>query len=223
MRAKTLLSKSDAKKFSELGDNYPSCDLTDIYQVELEQFRGCLGIEFRAVLMIALKDYSAVLQWTAGSYVVGNVVKNKGAYWIVKANTATEPITENDFWGLAPKFDTDNPCGEKYDELYCNFLGRFLALKVATLTAARNAADITAQGMVRKVGEGFVPADSKSQSTFFESLKIQAQQVYENMVWWMNENNETGCFDLSPIIKKENLCETGDCEKYPSKIRYFIC
>lgn len=226
MSSKTLLSKTDAKRFSELGEAFPSCDLTDIFQVELTEFRKCLGIEFYEKLKSSLADYSDTPQWVTGSNIEGNTVKNRGTIWTAKTTTASEPIAENEYWGLAPKFDISTDCGAAYNDFYCLFLGRYLALSVVLQTGGRSAVNLNASGITVKHGDGYAPADSKQRQFFFESIRSQIANTLENMRFWVNNHASKSCFSDSLLIENGDGCGCGtaqnrDCK--PFKTGWVVC
>ena len=229
MTAQTILTKQDAKKYSNLGDGFPSCQLTDIFQVEQKEFRVCLGTYLFYALRGYLVDYSDTQSWVFGSnYIVGDIVSNRGTYWVALGDNNTEPITENQYWGLAPKFDDGTECGQLYNFLWCNYLARYLSLKVAILTAPRMTVKLTGEGAVRSTGNGIIPADANEIEKFlYRSFDVDSVQVFENMMAWINEQENDDCFGKFDCGVPVNNCKPcsenkAGCNYAPKSIGYSV-
>ena len=221
---KTLLTTQEAVIRSELGAKFPQCELSEILQTEEWEFRKCLGWDLLGKMLAAQADYCNANEWVAGTYSHGEVVKNRGTYWISKrGGNVTEPLAENQYWCLAPKFDPncncdstdDDGCGALYNDLWCRYLARYLSLKVAKLTIPRIAINATGNGVVRSSASGMIPADHKEIAFLVQGIETQAIQVFDNMMAWIKrQDNEVclGAFDeWCKPIKCEDKLPTG-CE-----------
>lgn len=196
MQQRTLLTQAEATKYSELGSTFPTCNLSDILQSEESEFLQCLGWDLYELMFAQLADYSAVVPWVAGSYLEGNLVSHRGTIWKAKQTTATEPLAENAFWGVAPKFNDDTECGTLYNVLWCNYMARYLSLKVAIMTIGRVAVKATGNGVVRFSDNSAIPADSKEIAFLLNSVTAQAAQTFANMASWIERQNNTTCFPV---------------------------
>lgn len=224
---RTLLSKQEAVIRSELGAKFPQCELSDILQTEEWEFRNCLGWDLYQDMLSALADYSKSPAWTSQSYSIGAVVRNGGMFWISKrGGTNTEPLIENDYWALAPKFDSsavcgcdpeaDVLCGEMYNEIWCRYLARYLSLKLAKVTIPRIAISATGNGVVRSTASGMVPADEKEIKYLIQGIETQSIQVFDNMMAWIKREDREDCFGefdaaCKPVAKCEDKLPNG-CE-----------
>jgi len=216
MQTKPILTRQEAAIRAELGAKFPLCNLSDLYQTEVFEFRHCFGMATYEKMRDALADYSNADPWMSQSYTAGTVVIKDGVFWQAKQTTTTEPLAENEYWGLAPKFD-DTDCGQLYNELWCDYLARYLALKVAIITIGRQAVTVSGQGVTRNSGNGFIPADAKEIGFLLDGLKLQATQTFDNMEYWLASNKTDTCFpaetcnDKCTDIKADCGCKSGDC------------
>ena len=201
----TLLSKQEAVIRSELGGKFPQCELSDILQTEEWEFRNCFGLELYDKMIAAQVDYCDVPGWKSQTYQIGTLVKNAGLFWISKrGGTNTEPLIENDFWALAPKFDSDSACGcdsgeevkcgELYNRIWCRYLARYISLKVAKLTVPRVAINVTGNGVVRATANGMIPADKMEIAYLVQGIETQSIQVFDNMMSWIKRMDREDCF-----------------------------
>lgn len=215
MSKKTLLTYQEAKGFSELGESFPACKFSDILQTEEWEFGNCLGISLYNALLDSMADYSTVSQWVPGAYTAGAKVKNKGLFWVALQNTNTEPVTENQHWSLAPKFNEALPCGELYNELWCNYLGRYLSLKLAKISTPRTTVSMSGNGVTRFTGDGMQPATKNEIDFFVNGLETQIIQTYENMKRRIKEKIKTNaaCFpgynECGNLVSEPEECNTS--------------
>lgn len=223
----TLLTRPEAVAFSELGAKFPQCQLSDILQTEEWEFRNCLGWELYEKMLSALADYSGAKAWASQNYTVGAVVRHGGKYWASnRGGTNTEPLTENEYWSLAPKFDSqaecgceagEEKCGAMYNEIWCRYLGRYLSLKLAKLTIPRIAVEATGTGVVRTQIGGAIPADKNEIEFLLRGVEAQTVQVFENMMAWIKAQGREDCFgefdeNCKPVKKEcEQECRADGC------------
>ena len=214
MPAQILLSRQEAVISSELGPKFPQCALSDILQTVEWEFRNCLGWDLYGLMLAQLVDYSAVAAWTAQAYAANALVKHNGLFWKAKIGTSTEPLVENGYWGLAPKFE-NTTCGALYNEVWCNYMARYLSLKVAKISIPGVAVDMSGNGLSRSTGSGMIPADEKEIKYRVQGIETQAIQTFENMMAWIRQTANETCFgsfdkDCKPVsCEKEDLsgCE----------------
>ncbi len=215
---RTLLSKQEAVIRSELGAKFPQCELSDIFQTEEWEFRNCLGLELYDKMLDAMVDYCNVPAWVSQNYSIGVVVRNAGTFWISKrGGTNTEPLIENEYWSLAPKFDStadcgcdpeaDVKCGVLYNDIWCRYLARYLSLKLAKITIPRVAINATGNGVVRATGNGMIPADANEIKYLIQGIETQAIQVFDNMMAWIKRTDREDCFGEFDQNCKPVACE----------------
>jgi len=215
----TLLSKQEAVIRSELGPKFPQCELSDILQTEEWEFRNCLGWTLYENMLAALVDYSTEPEWTSQSYGIGAIVRHNGVFWVSKrGGTNTEPLIENGYWGLAPKFDSTAACGcdpnaevlcgVLYNEIWCRYLARYLSLKVAKVTIPRVAITVTGNGAVRSTANGMIPADKNEIQYLVQGIETQLIQTFENMMAWIRRTDRVDCFgEFDALCKPVTKCE----------------
>ena len=233
----TILSPADVRRFAELDPAFPLCKLSDIRQTEENEFRLCLGYDLYTAMLDAKADYTGTASWMPGmTYNEGDTVAHGGTIWevVAEAGTASEPIAENNIWQLAPVFERDTLCGELYNDLYCRYLGRYIALKTAMMTVPRMSVHIVASGLVRRHGDNYEAAQAKDIMFMVDGLNAQAVITLDNMRHWMSLNNANGCFgkldcDGKPVkceITCNDACEdtAGNCAtKRVKHAGYTIC
>ena len=225
---RTLLTKQEAVIRSELGAKFPQCELSEIFQTEEWEFNNCLGWELLEKMRLAENDYCNVPAWTSKEYNIGSLVKNGGLVWISKrGGTNTEPLAENEYWALAPKFNSESACGcdetetikcgKLYNDLWCMYLARYLSLKVAKLTIPRIAVDVSGSGVSRKSPNGAVPADKSEISFLMTGIEVQIVQVFDNMMNWISRQDREDCFGAFDEACKPVIRECGTKEKNAGK------
>lgn len=225
---RTLLSSQEAVYRSGLGGKFPQCDLSDIFNTEIWEFRNCLGSDLRDKMIAAEIDYCNAPQWTSQNYQIGTVVKNAGWYWISKrGGTNTEPLVANEYWAEAPKFDSDADCGcdpdlevkcgKLYNDIWCMFLARYLSLKVAKISVPGVAIAMTGNGLSRPTANGMIPADANEIKYRVQGFETQAIQTFDNMMDWIKKTNRVDCFGefdalCKPVLKCEEKPLLLGCE-----------
>jgi hypothetical protein len=125
-----LLTPGDVVRFTPVEEPFNPCSLSGLYLIEYAEATSgtCLGGLWHA--MVAAKaDYSAALPYRDQPYASGQAVSWNGGYRISSIDTTQTPDHGND-WMDAPKFV--GPCADFYADLYCNFVGPYLAHVVLT-------------------------------------------------------------------------------------------
>lgn len=222
MATQTLLSRQEAVIRSEFGPKFPQCELSDILQTEEWEFRNCLGWDLYGLMLAQLVDYSAVASWTPQAYAANALVKHKGLFWKAKIGTSTEPLVENEYWGLAPKFNNANACGALYNEIWCKYMARYLSLKVAKITIPRVAVVATGNGVVRSTASGMIPADANEIKYLIQGIETQSIQVFDNMMAWIRRTDNETCFGSFDANCKPVSCEKQDLVGCENKRPYTV-
>lgn len=222
MATQTLLSRQEAVIRSELGPKFPQCELSDILQTEEWEFRNCLGWDLYGLMLAQLVDYSAVASWTPQAYAANALVKHNGLFWKAKTGTSTEPLVENEYWALAPKFNNANDCGALYNEIWCKYMARYLSLKVAKITIPRVAVVATGNGVVRSTSSGMIPADANEIKYLIQGIETQSIQVFDNMMAWIKRTDNETCFGSFDANCKPVSCEKQDLHGCENKRPYTV-
>ena len=188
--APTLITPTEVKELARIDRHVQPCDINDIRQVETTMARECLGKEFYADLVNDLNDYSSVAAWTNGvTYLVGQSVVYKGVYYTAIATTTAEPSLKSD-WDLAEKFQS-----QCYNDLWCETLGRYLALLVVENSIPPISTPLTASGTVKKKGEGFDAANEASVLRLQNWVSSQVIAAFNNLHDYLTEDTN-GCYGL---------------------------
>lgn len=123
--SKGLLTKADIVKYTPVALPFNPCTLREAYLIEYTEAHKCIGEDLWLAMLEALADYSTAQQYSSGTtYQVDDVVAYKGVYKVAIVETNQLPDFA-DHWGNAPKFTGDD--ANDFDELYCFFLGPYLA------------------------------------------------------------------------------------------------
>jgi len=210
MSIDTLINDREVVTLGGLNKDFPTCSVTDIWHIEQSVKYDCLGEEFYIELLGDKKDYSKEAnEWDASEkYLEGDVVIYQGVYYIaIASNSATLP-TNTTYWDLAPKFNN-----AYYNELW-QFLGRYIASKVARMTIQPVVTPITGQGAIKREGETFSPAGFKDINSFYAWLDAMATAALRNMDKYLDsKKDETDAFDLLLDFRGLSGCNSssGDC------------
>ena len=202
---KTLLRSSEVKSLTNISDFIPTCTMQDIRSRELIEFRNCIGIGLYNLLLADLMDYSNTAKYDAATaYEVNDtVVYSDNPYICIQNSTGNTPANL-EYWQPAPKFDNSD-----YNNLfYEGSLGRYLSFSVLQNTAPFWATQFKAQGLVLPAGDGYNAADSKAVERVLKAVGVNYADAYDNLQWWINENNLNSIFDSADKIIKSK-CECG--------------
>lgn len=194
MKNKTLLNPEEIKEYSGMKMSAPICDLRNIFSVENYEARNRFGYEFYLDLIAGLADYSASAEWTTGVYVAEDVVIYRGIYYQAKENTS-QPPTDKTKWRTAPKF-VQTGCGEKWEELFCNYLGPYLASAVLANRLPFIHSSISG-GVIEYKGENFNPVTEAVYTRVSTAIQRDKDLAWSNMSHWLalDENYEDTCFE----------------------------
>jgi len=159
--------------------------------VENSVFNSILGRAWRTALVADIIDNSSEPNWAAGSYSSGDIVRRGGVYWIATATTSTEPGAGAVGWDYAPRFTTN--CNQL---LYDNGLAAYLAGAIIQGCIAFSAMEINAEGVVRKKGDNFDPAELKELDRFSTAWEAWKQVALSNLHYYITDNSDGCSFPL---------------------------
>lgn len=147
MKRNGLLTPQDVVDFTPVQEPFSPCTLQELYLIEYGEAETgtCLGGLWHA-MVAALADYTEARQYRdrADGYLAGEVVTWKGGYRVARTDTIQAP-DNRDHWRDAPKFI--GPCADFYADLYCNFVGPYLAFVVISERLPYLITQITDRGM----------------------------------------------------------------------------
>lgn len=195
---KTLIQPRDVPKYTSMQLPGNPCTFREIFHIEVYEFRHSLGDAYRKTLLAAMVDYSGTdLYSDETTYNEGDLV----TYWVNEslqvyralAETDTIP-TNTEFWELAPIFDSENACFDKYTELYCDYLAPYLAYCVLIKKLPSLVAVISDKGVLQFNGLSYQPADEKSVASLKAALESERLMIYSNMVSYLKADKDNACF-----------------------------
>jgi len=195
---KTILKPFEIPSFSGMV-NLPLavCQFRQLKNLEEYEFRRALGTEFRGVLLEALADYSAAVFFTPGTYSQDAVVKYQTngvpLFYKAKSSTTNIPTTAAD-WSLAPKFDAAKTCGAAFENLWCEYLGEWLALSVVIKRLPFLNVQITDAGLLQYDGQNYKTAEEKDNRRLMIALESSRNIVFSNMAKFLIANKSEPCF-----------------------------
>lgn len=207
-----ILTPQEIKKFLNLDNDFPSCDVRDIRQVVDKEVRDCIGNSFWQVLEDDLADYSDAENYIPGDeYTEGTVVAYNGTYWIAKRDTSAEIGSKpTDDWGLAPKFST-----ECYETFWCWYLGEYLSWGVLKRRMPLIIFKFKATGVVKLAGVDFEAISSKDMTIIMGWIDSKISETMDNLDYYARNNNSTHCFDkykgIGIGICSNCGCSEGQC------------
>jgi len=181
--SQTLITPEEVKQLAKERWLSP-CDMNDIRQVEKSFARNCLGKTLYDALLDDLEDYSTRPTWSANA-LANEVFQYKGFYYKALVNTTNEPSVKAD-WVAAPKFGTT-----ANNDLWCEVLGRHLALLVIQSTLPSVSTPVTGQGTVKRKGGGFDPATEDEILRRQHSIAANLVSSYENLDEYLVANGFT--------------------------------
>lgn len=186
MSFKSILKDYEVPVLAGLRSTFPVCELTDVEIIEYTLFKSCLGLDFRKDLMNDLVDHSTVLEYDdEKTYAVDEKASfNQYVYQATVITTGNRPDNIL-YWKDGLKFDQD-----LYNELWCNYLGKYLAYNVVKHTAAGSSIYLGPQGAVRRSGENFTPASTTEINLLMKNIDAKITMSLEVMVDWMKSKKE---------------------------------
>lgn len=208
---KTLLLPDEVVNFTPISIQFPRCDLRTLYGIEFNEGLNCLGMHFYNELLGDLVDYSGVLPYAqATSYNTGDLVAYKGVIYTALEDSLQGiiPTTINK-WEPAPKFNK-----ECFEKLWCNHLGEYLSWVVIRNRLPFISTQVTAEGLVKKIGEHFEAASDKDFHTVQKAVIAQVDRAFTNMHAYIMANNGNHCYDkYKGIIEQSDCGDNVDCKE----------
>lgn len=199
-----LLTASEVIYWSRISSKFPTRKLNAIREAEEFEFISCLGWDFYEALKADMRNYLSVNQWSLGSYAKDEVVEFDGVLRVALVATDESPKISSE-WGLAEKF-----ANEKHNELWCNYLARYLSLVAIKDTLPTIANQISSEGITKQMGDNFMPSDRKEVEGLAVSYDTKIRKVFKLMDRYLREEKES--FPLY-LPNKEEDCKTEACRK----------
>lgn len=204
---KVLITAREVVNYSPVKNDYPLSYVCDhILNVELDLF-DCLGMKLYENLKADLIVYNNIAVYDGqAAYAIGDKVLLDGCIFISKvADNFLAPV-DPDAWDVAKKFQK-----ECYNELWVNFLRRYLAFNIIYTSINYSTFQAGANGLVKFIGSadsGSVEnVSDKTLYAYKDSLYTDASKTLRNMERWMAAN--TTCFPV----------DAGSCEESCKKKR----
>lgn len=202
---KSITRASDLILFGALPSDFPKCDLSNAYQIELQILRKCLGIKFEKELRENLKEYDCKPFKSGETYNEGDVVAYNGIFYIALKETQSIP-SDIACWEKAPKF-----CKPCLEELWCNYLGTFLSYAILVIQFPLLVTKFKMGTVVRLNGQGFEASSKADRQEMINFFKNMRDITLENLIAYVKEVNTegeyAGCFDnikqCKPCAKKK--------------------
>lgn len=202
---KSLLSSSEVIHFSGISRDFPPCDFRLIYNVELMEFRNCLGMDFHSELQGDRVDYSGENEWSNSvTYQAGDLVNRFGVTYLSKENNnnSEPPGTK---WELAPKFTTT--C---YNDLWCMFLGEYLSWCAIRDKYAFVQYNLSGEGIQLTNTRAGRSADVDEFKIYGASVEKKISSLFQNMDYYLKNNCEE---EFKNYLGNLEECEDGECSK----------
>lgn len=200
------MTPSDIKVFCNIDDlTFNPCTVDHVFQEELELARNCIGLELWESMISAKADYSDIDEYVSStSYDVDDVVLYRGEYKIALVATDKEPSYISD-WSAAPRFEGD--CASVYDELYCNYLGPFIANKVLAKRLPFIRTKIAGFGTVESKSNYHENTSDKRFNSMVVAVETAAQTALNNLKWFMALDEQVAlkdtCLNGWPLYETE--------------------
>jgi hypothetical protein len=156
--------------------------------MEMRFFRACTGNDFYVTLKADVKDWSGKLQWTAGSYSIGNMVWWQDNLWESTANSNTdEPSPASTKWKDATKFNT-----AEYDTLWKLYLRPIIANDIIRMVVPFETTKFTGKGAVVMTEDGANTsgADAKSLDYALRNLVDLTAKITDEMREYILDQQE---------------------------------
>lgn len=196
---RTLCRPSDVIQLAPVKLNFNPCSFREVYNIEREQARKCIGALYLDMLA-ALVDYSSAGEYVAGTtYAIGDVVaftsNLQRLYYVALVETTALPTVATD-WGPAPRFEGD--CAETFETVFCDYLGPYLAYTILGNRIPYIYTQITDRGVTQYSDTNLEGVDDKQYTRLQNAIFRDRDTVWKNFEDWMNETEQ-----------KENDCLSG--------------
>lgn len=209
---RTLLTPRDVIRFTNVKLDITPCNFRELYSLEYYEARTCLGIDFWGAMIAALADYSDKDEWEAGAYSEGDIVKFQGVYMIALEDTTQTPQNAT-AWGNAPLFEGD--CATAYDDLFCDFIGPYLAYKALAKKLPYIWTQIRDTGVLVYNGGEFDTANDKEYTRLLNAVHSDARVSLGNLKHFMDQDvqKENDCFEDWPAYSDTSCgCNLSTCQ-----------
>ena len=138
---KGLLTPADIIRYTPVKLDFNPCTFRELYAIEYAEAVRCIGATLWNAMVANLVDYSSARPYVTKSYAVGDAVVWRGGYRVALVETTQAP----DYavaWGDAPRFGSAT-----YEDLFCSFLGPYLAYVALSQRLPYILTQVTDQGM----------------------------------------------------------------------------
>lgn len=209
--AKTIINPTEVIYFSNVRLNFNPCTFREVFQIEYQEARTCLGIDFYNDLIAALADYSAAPAYEAGtSYLAGEVVRFKGIYYQALVDTSELPTVATE-WEPAPKFT--GACADQYNDFFCDFLAPYLAFTILAIRIPYVRTQATDLGIIEFSGMQYEPAEADQYQRLLHAIDRDRAMAWNNLVFHLEQDlSEDPCFANYKGFE-ENECDKGNCSR----------
>ena len=213
---KSIITPGEVATYSGVNLPFNPCNFRTAFNIELHEFRKCLGEDFRDELVEDLEDYSSVEEWDKeATYNAGDKVKFKGIYYIVKTGvTGISNVlpTVSTKWDPAPKFGEDH-----VEELFCNFLAPYLALSILARQLPFIISQITDKGVIQFEGRDYEPSDKEAIERLEKAIYSTRTIILQNLDGYITKDENKVKTIFKSYIKNleiSNSCNNcGKCKK----------
>ena len=208
---KQIINPAEVAPFLGIKLPFNPCDFRGAFNIELREFRKCLGVDFRDDLIAQLADYSAVDEYDPDDapYALDALVKFEGTYYksLTAGNTDLPSVKTK--WSKAPKFSE-----AKYEELYCYFLGPYLAASILARRIPFIISQISDEGILEYNGSEYKSSDTHAIERLQKAVYAERQIVFENLDNWLTSDpqDEDSVFENYPGNQNNSDCETTECK-----------
>lgn len=175
----TILSPDDVVSLSGFDPGFAICKLQELYNIEYKEFRRCLGFDLWRSMLAALAWYPDAVKFEQGvEYEIDDVVVFRGILSAAVRTTTDTPDNRKD-WRSVDKFTGD--AADLYDDLYCKFIGPYLALTVVARRLPFVWTQIQPGGVLQYDGGEFATADPESYDRLLSAIHSNRNDVFSNL------------------------------------------
>jgi len=158
-----------------------------IYLQERKAAATAIGRDFFALLLADVVDYSAVIDWSPGTYFLGSLVRRLVLiYEVADAATSTDP-NGGVGWALEPKFNT--AC---YNLLWDEGLAAFLSNIIMAASCNSIAYKVAPGGIVQINAQDAQQAATDRAQAVAEKFRTDDEEWWKLAVQFARENNAVG-------------------------------
>ena len=205
--SKYIITPWESVKYGPFERNYPTAYICPhIVRTERLLFNKCfLGLPFYDELILDLTNITGIKEFIFGtSYPLGEKICYEGCILVsLKDNNIIHPNNDQELdpsWGYCDKFKTT--CN---NELWC-LMKHWLAFELAFESIEYSTYSATANGLVKKFGEGFENVGYQTFVAVKKKIKSDANDHLEVMYQWMISS------DCDWNIKQPSgACGEDDC------------